>query len=115
VREGDLLVINTSGALPAALSATRENDMPVEVHLSAHLPADLWLVELRMPADATRAASQPFTRLKLNKRLMWTSYDADSDTCTYVWKTEKGSASTCRQFVLTLNGGTQHVAHFRFK
>jgi S-adenosylmethionine:tRNA ribosyltransferase-isomerase len=51
---GDLLVINTSGTLPAALSVRREDGTPLELHLSTRLPADLWSVELREPdGDAT--------------------------------------------------------------
>jgi hypothetical protein len=34
---------------------------------------------------------------------------------TYVWKTERSWAGSCRKFVLTLNDGTSHVALFRFK
>ena len=44
---GDVLVINTSGTLNAALNATRSDGTPLELHLSTHLPADLWIVELR--------------------------------------------------------------------
>lgn len=44
---GDLLVINTSGTMNAALHATRSDGTPLELHLSTHLPADLWTVELR--------------------------------------------------------------------
>src|SRR5579859_6693141 len=54
---GDLLVINTSGTLNAALPAVRADGMLLELHLSTHLPADLWTVELRMPDGA---ATQPF-------------------------------------------------------
>ncbi|WP_040383193.1 S-adenosylmethionine:tRNA ribosyltransferase-isomerase [Deinococcus apachensis] len=50
LREGDVLVINTSGTLPAALPATRADGSALELHLSTHLPADLWTVELRRPA-----------------------------------------------------------------
>lgn len=51
---GDLLVINTSGTLNAALSATRADGTPLELHLSTHLPAGLWMVEVRQPqANAT--------------------------------------------------------------
>lgn len=44
------------------------------------------------------------------------SYDAASDTYTYVWKTEKpwASSSPCREFVLRLSDGSQHVTRFRF-
>jgi S-adenosylmethionine:tRNA ribosyltransferase-isomerase len=47
LQAGDTLVINTSGTMNAALPAVRENGTPLTVHLSTHLPADLWVVELR--------------------------------------------------------------------
>jgi len=43
------------------------------------------------------------------------SYDAATDTYTYVWKTNKSWANTCRQFKITLTDGTVHVANFKFK
>ena len=54
---GDVLVVNTSGTLNAAVAATRADGTPLEVHLSTHLPADLWSVELRRPAEN---ATEPF-------------------------------------------------------
>jgi hypothetical protein len=43
------------------------------------------------------------------------SYDATTDTYTYVWKTDKAWANTCRQLVVKLNdGSTEHVANFQF-
>jgi S-adenosylmethionine:tRNA ribosyltransferase-isomerase len=47
---GDLLVINTSGTLPAALDARLPDGTVLELHLSTPLPAGLWVVELRTPA-----------------------------------------------------------------
>jgi S-adenosylmethionine:tRNA ribosyltransferase-isomerase len=44
---GDVVVINTSGTLPAALAASRGDGQPLELHLSTHLAADRWTVELR--------------------------------------------------------------------
>jgi S-adenosylmethionine:tRNA ribosyltransferase-isomerase len=46
---GDLVVINTSGTLNAALDATRADGTKLEVHLSTHLPGDIWTLELRTP------------------------------------------------------------------
>jgi hypothetical protein len=43
------------------------------------------------------------------------SYDAASDTYTYVWKTENNWAGTCRVLTVQLYDGTQHLAYFRFK
>ncbi|MGQ0824293.1 MAG: S-adenosylmethionine:tRNA ribosyltransferase-isomerase [Actinomycetota bacterium] len=66
--EGDLVVVNTSGTLAAALDALGEDGSPLVVHLSQRLPADLWLVELRRPnAGATEPwfEDPPGTRLRL--------------------------------------------------
>src|SRR5258708_13402455 len=46
---GDVVVINTSGTRNAALQAKRADGIELELHLSTHLPADLWTVEARQP------------------------------------------------------------------
>ncbi len=48
---GDVLVLNTSGTMNAALSAIRSDGTRLELHLSTHLPSDEWTVELRSIAD----------------------------------------------------------------
>jgi S-adenosylmethionine:tRNA ribosyltransferase-isomerase len=53
LKTGDVLVINTSGTLNAALNVSDENGAPFELHLSTHLPADLWIVEVREPYGET--------------------------------------------------------------
>ena len=63
---GDLLVVNTSATLPAAVPARLPAAVPagdasgtaVIVHFSTHLPGDLWLVELRQPVAG--GASEPW-------------------------------------------------------
>ncbi len=55
--EGDLVVVNTSGTLAAAVDALGEDGTPLVVHLSQLLPAGLWLVELRRPDGG---ATQPW-------------------------------------------------------
>jgi S-adenosylmethionine:tRNA ribosyltransferase-isomerase len=54
---GDVLVINTSGTMNAAVEAERDDGTALELHLSTRLPAGLWIVELRRP---TRTATEPF-------------------------------------------------------
>ncbi|MGO9559563.1 MAG: S-adenosylmethionine:tRNA ribosyltransferase-isomerase, partial [Acidimicrobiales bacterium] len=51
LEEGDLVVINTSGTLAAALSGVDKQGRAIEVHLSTRLPAGLWTVELRRGAS----------------------------------------------------------------
>jgi S-adenosylmethionine:tRNA ribosyltransferase-isomerase len=47
--EGDLLVVNTSATLPAALDGVREDGRPVVVHVATPLAGDAWVVEPRRP------------------------------------------------------------------
>ena len=46
---GDLVVINTSGTIPAAIEGRATNGARVAVHLSTHLAGDRWVVEPRVP------------------------------------------------------------------
>lgn len=42
------------------------------------------------------------------------TYDAIADQYVYVWKTDKAWAGTCRQLVVKLADGTEHMANFAF-
>jgi S-adenosylmethionine:tRNA ribosyltransferase-isomerase len=61
LRPGDLLVVNNSGTLPAALDGTLPDGAPVAVHVSSAEPGagGEYLVELRSPQQGT---TLPFTR-----------------------------------------------------
>jgi S-adenosylmethionine:tRNA ribosyltransferase-isomerase len=54
---GDVVVINTSATIPASLPAVAPDGSLLRLHLSTHLPADLWIVELRRP---TNQGPRPF-------------------------------------------------------
>ncbi len=65
LKAGDVLVLNTSGTLPAALRAERADGTALELHLSTRVPdtllhnifdehtadAELWVIELRLLED----------------------------------------------------------------
>lgn len=53
---GDLVVINTSGTLAAAIDALGPDGAPLTVHLSTQLPAGLWVVEVRKDGGPFRDA-----------------------------------------------------------
>jgi S-adenosylmethionine:tRNA ribosyltransferase-isomerase len=57
LQAGDVLIINTSGTMNAALPATRHDGTAVELHLSTRLPANLWSVEVR---QLTLNSTEPF-------------------------------------------------------
>lgn len=42
------------------------------------------------------------------------TYDPSTDQYSYIWKTQKAWASSCRTLVLVLNDGTQRTARFQF-
>jgi S-adenosylmethionine:tRNA ribosyltransferase-isomerase len=46
---GDLLVVNTSATIPAALDGELPDGRSAVVHLSGELPGGMWLVEIRRP------------------------------------------------------------------
>jgi S-adenosylmethionine:tRNA ribosyltransferase-isomerase len=62
---GDLLVVNTSGTLNAALPAERADGTRAALHLSTRLPAGLWSVELRRLAATGTAPCDDATRGEL--------------------------------------------------
>ena len=54
---GDLLVVNTSGTLNAAIAAAAANGREYEIHVSTRLPGGFWTVEVRSPAPAASVPS----------------------------------------------------------
>ncbi|MEV0127243.1 S-adenosylmethionine:tRNA ribosyltransferase-isomerase [Dactylosporangium sp. NPDC050688] len=77
LRAGDLLVVNTSGTLPASVAVA---GTPLRVHFSTRLADDRWLVEirgpdlgphpgrpgpLRLPGGGTVTLEEPYTRGRL--------------------------------------------------
>ncbi|HEU4866546.1 MAG TPA: S-adenosylmethionine:tRNA ribosyltransferase-isomerase [Actinomycetota bacterium] len=52
LRPGDLLVVNNSATLPAAVDGTREYGRATIVHFSAEMDDGSWVVELRKPDNS---------------------------------------------------------------
>jgi S-adenosylmethionine:tRNA ribosyltransferase-isomerase len=63
LRPGDLLVVNTSGTLPAAVDARRAG-RPIVVHFATSLDDGAWIVELRAPGGPL-LDGRPGERLEL--------------------------------------------------
>lgn len=63
---GDLLVVNTSATLPAAVDAARGDGRPAVVHFSTRLAAGRWVVEVR---DAGPAKTGPALDAAAGERL----------------------------------------------
>ncbi|HEX3550964.1 MAG TPA: S-adenosylmethionine:tRNA ribosyltransferase-isomerase [Candidatus Elarobacter sp.] len=59
LRAGDLVVVNASATLPAALEARRESGEPIPVHVSTRIDECLWLAEPRGAVRAGETLSLP--------------------------------------------------------
>ena len=97
---GDLLVINTSGTMNAALDATRADGTPLRLHLSTHLPADLWIVEVRQPYGT---ATRPFPYMQAGETL---SLPAGASVTLHVpYATDRSTLASgpTRLWIATLN------------
>ncbi len=57
LRRGDLLVVNDSATLPAALVAQRAAGEPFPLHLSTQIGGELWIAEPRAPVTAGERAA----------------------------------------------------------
>ncbi|MBX6330585.1 MAG: S-adenosylmethionine:tRNA ribosyltransferase-isomerase, partial [Gemmatimonadaceae bacterium] len=66
VNPGDVLVVNTSATINAALPATRPDGEPIALHLSQRLPGGQWVVELRRLAEH---GSAPLLTATVGERL----------------------------------------------
>jgi len=62
----------------------------------------------------SQAASEQLDAPAANSGGSGLSYNPATGQYTFVWKTDKRWANQCRQFSLTLNDGTVHVAIFKF-
>ncbi|MEQ0562432.1 S-adenosylmethionine:tRNA ribosyltransferase-isomerase [Amycolatopsis sp. NEAU-NG30] len=84
LRPGDLLVVNTSGTLPAAVDATRAG-RPVVVHFATELDDGAWVVELRGPGGPL-LDGRPGERLELPSGASLTLLAPSAPGTTRLWR-----------------------------
>jgi S-adenosylmethionine:tRNA ribosyltransferase-isomerase len=94
LRAGDLLVVNDSATIPAALSARRPNGSGISLHLSTRLSETLWIVEprrapliaigevLELPADGRVVMLRPVARA--NARLWYARFSLPASMAPYL-------------------------------
>ena len=64
---GDLLVVNTSATVPAAVDAELPDGTMIVVHVSTRLPGGLWMVEPRRPLPGGATFRRPHRPEDLRK------------------------------------------------
>lgn len=88
LRVGDLVVVNTSGTLAAAVDATRADARPVTVHFATALDDGDWVVEVRPRRRATGPVDDvvPGEQLELPDGLRLTITGAHPQGQTRLWR-----------------------------
>jgi hypothetical protein len=96
--------VNAGKALPIKFSLTGDQGLSI---IAAGYPKSQVIscdLSTTNPMDATDTTGQSGL-----------SYNAAADEYTYVWKTNKSWAGTCRVVTIQLNDGTVHELYFKFK
>jgi S-adenosylmethionine:tRNA ribosyltransferase-isomerase len=103
---GDLVVVNTSGTLPARLEAQRADGVPIPLHVSTTLDDGSWVVELRRPAnDGPDLRGEPGTTVGLPGHVDLTLVEAwpDPNRRSRLWRARPHPAVPTTEY-LTRHG-----------
>jgi S-adenosylmethionine:tRNA ribosyltransferase-isomerase len=88
LQPGDLLVVNTSGTLPAAVDGTHRDGSTVTVHFSTAITRDTWIVEVRPsgPASGPAAGTRGGDRIALPDGIGLTLLNHEPEGQTRLWR-----------------------------
>jgi predicted outer membrane repeat protein len=100
-----LNVANAGGSIPVKFSLNGDQGLTI---LAAGYPVS---TQIACAGDESPGVIEP----TLTTGGSSLSYDAASDTYTYVWRTNRAWAGTCRQLTVRLSDGTDHLANFKFR
>ena len=98
---GDLLVVNTSATLPAALAAHRSGGEPTVVHVSTTLDDGTWVVEPRHPdgPDRTVAGGEVLTLADDVRLGLLEPYPDPAATLTRLWRAQTDPPRDATEFL----------------
>jgi hypothetical protein len=103
--------------LPALNTVNAGRAIPVKFSLHGNKGLDIFAAGY--PASGTIACDASAPPVEVTETVTAggssLSYDAATDTYTYVWKTDGSWAGTCRQLVIQLKDGCAHRANFKFR
>jgi len=91
--------------------------VPVKFSLGGNQGLDIFLPGYPLAKQISCDSSSPLDDIEqtLTAGGSSLSYDPTTDQYSYVWKTDKSWAGTCRQLVVILKDGSIHTANFKFK
>ncbi len=102
--------------LPTVNKVKAGSAIPVKFSLGSDQGLDIFVTDSPTSQGMTCDTGDPTDSIEqtVTAGQSGLSYDASTDTYTYVWKTDKTWAGTCRQLNVRLDDGTNHLAEFTF-
>jgi len=103
--------------MPAVNLAKAGSAIPMKFSLGGYQGLSIFAAGYPSSIPVGCDTSQPAGQIEetVNAGASSLRYDATIDRYTYVWKTNKSWAGTCRLFVMRLDDGSKHSARFRFQ
>ena len=103
--------------LPALNQANAGQAIPVKFSLNGNQGLSIFAAGSPSSSPIPCDAAAPIDPIEqtLTNSTSGLIYEAGSGQYTYVWKTDKSWAGTCRQLTLAFKDGTVQAAHFKFK
>jgi hypothetical protein len=102
---------------PAFNVAKAGSAIPVKFSLGGNKGLNIFAggypISKKIPCDTTAVMDD--IELTVTAGSSSLAYDPLAGQYIYVWKTEKSWVGTCRQLIVKLSDGTEHIAYFRFK
>jgi len=100
---------------PTLNSVNAGRSIPLKFSLSGNKGLDIFAVGYPASQQITCNSSAPLSELEGTETPGGSTLTYSPDTYHYNWKTEGSWAGTCRQLVVKLNDGSEHIALFKFK
>jgi hypothetical protein len=89
--------------------------VPVKFSLSGNKGLDIFAANSPYTVSINCDGSVPQSDIEETVNAGGSSLSYTPDTYNYVWKTQASWAGTCRQLIVKLNDGSEHVANFKFR
>ncbi|MFN2499559.1 MAG: PxKF domain-containing protein [Pyrinomonadaceae bacterium] len=103
------------GNVPTVNSVNSGRAIPVKFSLSGNKGLEIFVVGYPASQQITCDSSAPLSELEGTETPGGSTLTYSPDQYHYNWKTEQSWSGTCRQLVVKLNDGTEHIALFKFK
>jgi len=103
--------------LPTVNSAKAGSAIPVKFSLGGNEGLNIFAAGYPKVQQVACASGAPIDEIEqtVTAGASGLTYDAASGQYSYIWKTDKSWAGSCRQLVVRLVDGTEHIAGFQFR